>query len=337
MRARCCLVALLLAAGCQRSTPQQAVTTPDTASAHEIAVGTTGKSNGTGGRSSGPVAVDFQNVHFRLGPGIVLEVRHLQGALLALKPGLPPVFDDVQSYSLRIDAGEVAMTPASLTALLNTRVFNYEGAPISDVTVSIEDGRLKQTGTLHKGLSVPFTIVGDVTATADGRIRVHPKSVKTAKMPVGALMDLLHLELDDLITSNRARGFETEDDDLLLMPDRLLPDPKISGRLTRVSIEGDRIVETFGSTPPAHAPKGSGNYMHYQGNVLRFGRLTMNDTDMHLIDLDPKDPFDFSLREYVKHLVAGYSKNTADGRLRVYMPDYDQAAGTDIRPTTGHR
>ncbi len=319
-------------AGCQRSDPAPEATDPS--SAPDVPVATTGlpeRAPALG--SSGPVSVDFQNVHFRLGPGIVLEVRHLQGALIALRPGLPPIFDDVASYFLRIDAGEVAMTPASLTALLNTRVFNYEGAPITDVDVSIEGGRLKQKGTLHKGVGVPFTILADIAATSDGRIRLHPQSVKAAGMPIGGLMGALHLELDDLVSSNRARGFEAQNDDFLLRPDRLLPDPKISGRLTRIRIEGDRIVETFGSSPPAHAT-GGGNYMHYRGNLLRFGRLTMNDTDMRLIDADPSDPFDFSPREYVKHLVAGYSKNTADGRLRVYMPDYDQASRADLRPAS---
>ena len=319
-------------AGCQRSEPAPEAANPS--SAPDVPVATTGPSERAPAlRSSGPVSVDFQNVHFRLGPGIVLEVRHLQGALIALRPGLPPIFDDVTSYSLRIDAGEVAMTPASLTALLNTRVFNYEDAPITDVEVSIEDGHLKQKGTLHKGVGVPFTILADIGATSDGRIRLHPQSVKAVGMPIGGLMGALHLELDDLVSSNRARGFETQDDDFLLMPDRLLPDPKISGRLTRIRIEGDRIVETFGSSPPAHAT-GGGNYMHYRGNLLRFGRLTMNDTDMRLIDADPSDPFDFSPREYVKHLVAGYSKNTADGRLRVYMPDYDQVSRADLRPAS---
>ena len=99
-------------AGCQRSEPAPEAATPS--SAPDVPVATTG-------RSSGPVSVDFQNVHFRLGPGIVLEVRHLQGALIALRQGLPPIFDDVSSYYLRIDAGEVAMTPASLTQVTSSR------------------------------------------------------------------------------------------------------------------------------------------------------------------------------------------------------------------------
>ena len=49
----------------------------------------------------------------------------------------------------------------------------------------------------------------------------------------------------------------------------------------------------------------------------------MRDTDMRLVDEDPRDPFDFSPSEYVKQLVAGYSKNSPDGSLRVFMPDYD--------------
>jgi hypothetical protein len=63
--------------------------------------------------------------------------------------------------------------------------------------------------------------------------------------------------------------------------------------------------------------------MHYRGNVLRFGRLTMRDTDLRLVDADARDPFEFSPSAYVKQLVAGYSKNAADGSLRVYMPDLD--------------
>ena len=271
---------------------------------------------------TGPVGVDFQNVHVHVAPGVVMEVRHLQGALVSNTAGAPPNFDDVRSYKLRIDAGEIAMSPESLTTLLRDHVFNYKGAPISDITVTLEDGHLKQSGTLHKGVPIAFTILGDLSVTPDGRIRVHPASVKAAGVPASRLMKLFHVELGDLVKSDRARGFETVDDDLLLAPDRLLPDPRIAGHLTAVRIDGGRIVQMFGHAPSA--PAGSvRNYMHYRGNVLRFGRLTMHDTDLELIDEDQKDPFDFSPTGYVKQLVAGYSKNAPDGSLRVYMPDLD--------------
>jgi hypothetical protein len=48
----------------------------------------------------------------------------------------------------------------------------------------------------------------------------------------------------------------------------------------------------------------------------------MSDTDLKLIDMDPKDPFDFFSARYNEQLVAGYSKNTPQQALRTYMPDF---------------
>jgi len=87
----------------------------------------------------------------------------------------------------------------------------------------------------------------------------------------------------------------------------------------------DEIVQTFGQQKRGWTPQmPHANYMAYRGGVLRFGKLTMTDTDMRLIDADPTDPFDFFPDHYNEHLVAGYSKTTASGGLLVYMPDYNK-------------
>src|SRR5690348_7688722 len=88
-------------------------------------------------QTAGPVAVDFQNVDFHVAPGVILEVRRLQGALVSRRPGTPPNLDDVTSYELRIDVGEVAMSPESLTNLLDQRVFAPGGPPIRHATITI--------------------------------------------------------------------------------------------------------------------------------------------------------------------------------------------------------
>ena len=289
-------------------------------------------------RAAAPVSVAFRNVHLRVADGVVLEVHHIEGAMLSTRAGRPPVFDDQRSFTLRIDSGEIAMSPESLSRLLNDYVFAYDGSPLTDIHVSIENGHLKQKGTLRKGVPIPFTIVADVAATPDGRIRVHPTDVKAAGIPSEGLMKMFGLELDDLIKSNRSHGLQIVDNDLLLDPSRLLPSPGLSGRLTAVTLERDRIVERFGSGArgklAAGADRRARNYMYYRGGSLRFGKLTMSDTDMQLIDADPNDPFDFSPPQYVKQLVAGYSKNTPSGGLRVYMPDFNQAASANLRPAT---
>ena len=50
---------------------------------------------------------------------------------------------------------------------------------------------------------------------------------------------------------------------------------------------------------------------------------------MVLIDMDPNDPFHFFLDDYIDQLVAGYTKNTRDNGLRVFMRDYNK-----LKPAT---
>jgi hypothetical protein len=64
--------------------------------------------------------------------------------------------------------------------------------------------------------------------------------------------------------------------------------------------------------------------MFYRGGELRFGKLTMTDADLMLIDMNPADPFDFYLEAYKRQLVAGYAKMTSSFGLRVYMRDFDK-------------
>ena len=55
---------------------------------------------------------------------------------------------------------------------------------------------------------------------------------------------------------------------------------------------------------------------------MRFGKLTMHDTDLEIVDESPATPFEFSLPEYNRQLVAGYSKNTPSHGLIVFMPGF---------------
>ena len=54
----------------------------------------------------------------------------------------------------------------------------------------------------------------------------------------------------------------------------------------------------------------------------------MRNANLQLIDADPADPFEFFPDRYNEQLTAGYSKTTASGGLRVYMPDYSKISRT---------
>ena len=134
-------------------------------------------------------------------------------------------------------------------------------------------------------------------------------------------MHLFGLELDTLVHANPGGGIRIEHNDLLLDPSRLLPAPVTTGHLVRAEVRNNRLVQIFGRGAAAR-PAGGGNYIWFRGGTIRFGRLTMSDADLELIDAQPADPFDFYSAQYNAQLVAGYSKNTPQHGLRTYMPDY---------------
>jgi hypothetical protein len=270
-----------------------------------------------------PTQVEFANVNIHLDPDLILHIHYLSGQFLPTRTGQPPAFDDKLSYIVAIDSAEVGVSAESMSHALNTYVFNAPDAPLKNLTLTIEGNQIKQTGKLNKGPGLPFEMTGAMSATADGRIRIQPTKVKAAHLPVKGIMKLFGLDMAKLVNTSKTKGVTVEGNDIILDAAQMLPPPMMRGHITAVNIQGDEIIQTFGTArkPQAGKPSG-GNFMFYRGGVLRFGKLTMNDTDMRLVDADPTDPFDFFPDHYKDQLVAGYSKTTATGGLLVYMPDY---------------
>ena len=211
-----------------------------------------------------------------------------------------------------------------MSHMLNHYVFGDPDAPLKNLKLTIEKGQVKQEGTIKKGIGIPFETIGDISPTPEGLVRIHPTKMKAARLPVKGLMKLFGVDMAELINTRNTRGIWVEENDIILDPARALPPPKLRGRITGVRIEGDEIVQVFGTVKPGpeKSSKSLSNYVAYRGGTLQFGKLTMRDTDMRLVDADPRDPFDFSPDHYQDHLVAGYSKTTASGGLVVYMPDF---------------
>jgi hypothetical protein len=285
-------------------------------------------------RPSGAVGIQIRNVDFRMGLGVVLQIRTLRGRLDPTSRARPVTLDDPKSFTLEADSGVAVISTDSLTHLLNSYVFAYEGAPLKNISVSVKDGRLVQKGTMHKGVDLPFELEGSLSATEDGAIRLHADKLKSEHIPVKGLLHLFGEDLSKLINVSEARGVRVEGDDIILYPSRMMPPPHIHGRITDVRVEGDAIVQVFGGGPseaPLRPPARAANYIYHRGGILRFGKLTMSDADLELIDNDPSTPFDFSLENYNRQLVAGYSRNTPSHGLIVRIPDYVRVEKTAPR------
>ena len=274
-----------------------------------------------------PTQVEMVNVNIHLDDSLIMRIKYLKGQFLPTRKGRPPTFDDKLSYVINIDSAEIAVSMASMTHAMNAYVFNEPDAPLKNLTLTAEGSEIKQTGTLKKGVGIPFEMVGTMTPTAEGLIRIHPTKTKAAHLPVKGLMKVLGLDMAKLINTRKTRGITVDENDLIMDPSAALPPPKIRGRITSVAIVGDSIVQTFGKPSSVAPTRPPSNYMAYRGGILTFGKLTMKDADMRLVDADAADVFDFYPDHYNEHLVAGYSKTTASGGLIVYMPDYSKLHG----------
>ncbi len=280
-------------------------------------------------RSPTPTSVSMRNVIFRLTGDIQLHIRRLDGTMTPLH-GPAVDFDDKTSYATNVKAAEVSMGGPALSHLLNDCVFGYKGAPLRNLKINTAGDELEQSGILHKGVDIPFTMKARPRLDSIGEIRLSPTSMKIFGVNGMALMKALGLSLQKMIDVSGAKGVHVRGNDLFLDALAILPPPVIRGRLSALRIEGEELVQTFGApgdTARSLVPPDTSvhdNYMYYRGGMLHFAKLFMPDADMLVVDADPRDPFDFYNDKYQRQLAAGYSKTLTTLGLEVYMPDYDK-------------
>jgi hypothetical protein len=275
------------------------------------------------------VEIQARRVNLRLENGIVVEISFLRGSMEPVDAGKPVSFDDPKSFQVRASFARIGMSTQALANVMNRYAFAYEGSPLKDIAVETHGRSLRIKGTIHKGVGVSFSMEGRPEPDGKGGIRLHADKVSAAHVPLKGLLHLFGEDLAKLVNTNEARGVRIEGDDIILFPARLTPPPHLLGNVTHVDIEGDRIIETFGSpgsAPLLKPPRKVSNYVYHRGGVLKFGKLTMTDVDLEIVDMEQNDPFDFFLADYNRQLVGGYSKNTLQHGLIVYMPDYGRIA-----------
>jgi Domain of unknown function (DUF811). len=284
-----------------------------------------------------PTQVQMQNVDFYVDKDIPLRIHRLSGTIRS-RDGGPVMFDDKQSFIIKVASAEVGLTGPDLSVLLNKYVFNYKGSPLTNLRISVSGNEIVQKGTLHKVAALPFEIRATLSITPDGRIRMHPTRTEIIGLHVDKLMQGLGLPLEKVIDLSKAKGATVKGNDIYLDPTAILPPPQIEGRVAAVRIQSNQIVMTFGSgqfVQPLAIPDSTvSNYMYYKGGTLRFGKLMQLDADMLITDLDPQDAFRFDLDRYKPQLVAGYSRTLESDGLEVWMRDIDKIGAAKIQVTS---
>ena len=266
----------------------------------------------------------MQNVDLRIDETIVLHIRKLRSELVHTATDIPATFDDKHSFMMHIFSAEIGISAAHLSDLMNRYVFAYPRSPLSNIKIVLQRDRIKESGLLHKGIVVPFEFEGRPEATPDGKIRVRVASVKSAHVPVKGLIHLFGLDLADLIHYPRDYGYWL-----------------VQGKVIDVRIEGDQLIEVFGAKdknaaentrPLSPSRSGPAGYMYFRGGTLRFGKLTMADADLEIVDADATAPFYFYLDCYNDQLVAGSQRRCLIVGLVVVMPDFNNIGNVASEP-----
>ncbi|HTZ46390.1 MAG TPA: hypothetical protein VMH20_02290 [Verrucomicrobiae bacterium] len=288
-----------------------------------------------GGTATGPaettpapniqsVKTEMRNVMFYLTPTAAAHLQVLSGDLWPVGKNTLVVFDNKTSFEVRVSNGTVSITPAALTEIMNGYVFAKSDAPLKDLAVSIDQGRLIIKGKLHSKGDLPFGTAGTLSISDDGRIRVHTEKITALKIPVKGLMGLFGVELAKVVNTNKIAGIDTDKNDLMMDLGSLLPPPHIRGKLTGVRVAANEIVTTYGDGGKSVPPRDDTSYMRFSGGRVQFGKLVMDPTDLTVLDLDAKGRLDWDQDQYQKQLEAGYSKITPDFGLRAYAKNYSQ-------------
>jgi hypothetical protein len=158
---------------------------------------------------------------------------------------------------------------------------------------------------------------------------MHMSEFRVAGIVDKSFLAFFGIHLATVAAPHRASSFRVEGDDLILSLTNLFPSPRIYGHLTRVHVENQDLVQTIGIAPVPHAvqqiPKALAdppNYVYFTGGRMRFGKVTMENVDLKLVNLAPRHDFDFSLKHYQQQIQAGYVKVTPAQGLIVYAENY---------------
>src|SRR5260370_1639888 len=127
---------------------------------------------------SAAVRTEMHNVMYHFTDEITVDIRDLVGQVIPDNPEGPVIFDDKNSFTLRIDGAEIAMGTDALSSVLNKQVFGASDAPLQQLAITADGNVLTVKGKLHSKGDLPFESEGSVSPTDNRGSPIHPPKVK---------------------------------------------------------------------------------------------------------------------------------------------------------------
>jgi hypothetical protein len=271
-----------------------------------------------------PTRIYAHNLMLRKGPDFRIYVRWLDGEMRRTKKNVNPSFDEPESFVLEVQRGIIHANIGDISHYLNTGA--VAGSPLTDISLTGSGNQISLHGTIHKlHIPLPIGLDGTLSPAPDGRIHLHVDRLSVLKLPVKGLLGDFHVSIADLMGKTSVDGIEASQNDLYFDTQKLLPAPHIHGTLTRIRVMNPDIEVMYGDAQNDVARTEQWhNFLALKGGTVDFGKLTMHNVDLIMIDASKDAWFDLDLVNYQAQLVNGYTRMTPQAGLEIFMPDLDE-------------
>jgi hypothetical protein len=274
-----------------------------------------------------PTDIYAHNLMLRKGPSFRIYVRWLRGQMARSRKAVNPTFDDPDSFALDIKTGVIRANIGDIANYLNSGALG--DTPLTNIQLSGDGDVIKLRGTVHKLVALPVELTGTLSIVGENSIQVHVTKINVLKIPFKGLLGAFKVTLSDLFKVKNIPGLEVTENDIRFDTMDLLPPPHIRGHLTKVHVVNPDLEEIYGDAKEdLERTEEWRNFLRLSGGTIDFGKLTMHNVDLIMIDIS-KDPwFDLDLANYQDQLVNSYTRMTPQAGLQIFMPDL-----RDIKPT----
>ena len=311
-----CLIVGLIAAHRSKPTPRTAYGEPVTSAAGTISA------DGGGSAERATTTIYAHNLELRKGPDFRIYIRWLHGEMRPTQGRAVPSLDDEASFLFHIDRGLIHANLGDNDAYFNSKI--APRLPLRNTMLRGEGSQIKLTGTLHKLLvPLPVEIVGTLAPAPGERVHLQVVKINVLKVPMKGLLGGFKVDIGDIIGKEPVDGVEVQGNDIYLDTMKLLPPPHVRGQITNIALKAPDIVVTYGSTTPEDETELAKwhNFLRLRGGSVAFGKLTMNQADLTLIDASDDAWFDLDIANYQQQIVKGYTRITPTKGLEIFMPD----------------
>ncbi len=266
-----------------------------------------------------PTDVYAHNIMLRKGPNFRIYLVWIAGRMERTKASVNPSFDDPDSFILHIDKGVIRANIGDICKYLNSTL--GPNGPLRNIEIRPDGDQVRIRGSVKKVVSIPVEILGSVAPTPDGKVRFHVQHISVLKMPVKGLLGAFDVQLSDLVHSTNMDGVSLSGNDIVFDTEKLLPPPHIHGVLTAVEVRVPDIEVIYGNAPndPSKLAQWH-NFLRFRNGAINFGKLTMQHTDLTMIDAVNEPWFDLDLVNYQNQIESGYTRVTNQSGLEMYMP-----------------